>query len=142
MRGFSGGARMSSLLAWVECAHRGIARDGGTTLAWPVRGASHSRAHVPRPRNPQNPYDGHVAERGAEWLESVPDALAVGQATIAARPKRSRGPAGAVVDAALEGCSGGTEVRLVRMEEHAHTWAREQVDATAAMWEFFRRRTR
>jgi polyhydroxybutyrate depolymerase len=34
-----------------------------------------------------------------------------------------------------EGCD--AEVRLVRIDGLAHTWARNEVDATAEMWRFF-----
>ena len=40
-----------------------------------------------------------------------------------------------------EGCDAEAEVRLIRVDGLEHTWAREQVDATAVMWEFFRRHT-
>ena len=37
------------------------------------------------------------------------------------------------------GCD--AEVRLVRIDGLEHRWARDEVDATAKMWEFFERHT-
>ena len=75
--GFSGGGRMTSLLA-CQLGSRIAAIAPVSALRWP--GPCNGR---PVPvltfhglADPQNPYDGHAAGRGAEWLESVPDALA------------------------------------------------------------------
>ena len=38
-----------------------------------------------------------------------------------------------------EGCATGAEVRLIRIDGMGHTWAREDIDATAVMWQFFQR---
>jgi polyhydroxybutyrate depolymerase len=38
-----------------------------------------------------------------------------------------------------KGCANGAEVRLIRIDGLGHTWARQEIDATAAMWEFFTR---
>ena len=48
----------------------------------------------------------------------------------------SRGPLSTM---RYEGCESGAEVRLVRIDGLGHTWPRDEVDATAAMWEFFKR---
>ena len=86
----------------------------------------------------QNPYAGKAAGRGAEWLESVPDALA-GWA-------RHNGcdldvildnPGGPLSTIRYEGCDAGADVRMVRIDSLGHTWAKEEVDATAVMWRFF-----
>ena len=75
--GFSGGARMSSLL--------GCALGSRLAAIAPVSGLRFPAPCAGRPvpvltfhglADPQNPYDGHAEGRGAEWEESVPDALA------------------------------------------------------------------
>jgi polyhydroxybutyrate depolymerase len=38
-----------------------------------------------------------------------------------------------------EGCEGGTEARLIRIDGLGHAWTRKEVDTTAVMWEFFKR---
>jgi polyhydroxybutyrate depolymerase len=40
-----------------------------------------------------------------------------------------------------DGCDGGAEVRLIRVDGLVHAWARDELDATAVMWEFFRKHT-
>lgn len=141
--GFSGGARMSSLLA-CRLGSRVAAIAPMAGLRWP--GPCSGRA-VPvlsfhGLADPQNTYEGHVESRGAEWLESVPDALAgwarhngcAGEAVL-------EDPPGPLSTLRYRGCRDGAEVRLVRVDGLAHTWARDPVDATAAMWEFFRGHT-
>jgi polyhydroxybutyrate depolymerase len=136
--GFSGGARMSSLLA-CKLGHRIAAIAPMAGLRWP--GPCEGRA-VPvltfhGLADPQNTYDGHVAERGAEWLESVPEALAGwarhngcdGEPTL-------DDPPGPLSTLRYSGCD--AEVRLVRIDGLVHRWARDEVDATAEMWTFFR----
>jgi polyhydroxybutyrate depolymerase len=136
--GFSGGARMSSLLA-CRLGHRIAAIAPMAGLRWP--GPCAGRA-VPvltfhGLADPQNTYDGHVAARGGEWLESVPEALAGwakhngcdGDAVL-------DDPPGPLSTLRYEGCD--AEVRLVRVDGLAHRWARDEVDATAEMWNFFR----
>ena len=135
--GFSGGARMSSLLA-CKLGHRVAAIAPMAGLRWP--GPCEGRA-VPvltfhGLADPQNTYDGHVASRGGEWLESVPEALA-GWAThngCDGQPKLDD-PEGPLSTLSYVGCD--AEVRLVRVDGLAHTWARSEVDATAEMWRFF-----
>ena len=135
--GFSGGARMSSLLA-CKLGSRVAAIAPMAGLRWP--GPCEGRA-VPvltfhGLADPQNTYDGHVASRGGEWLESVPEALAGwakhngcdGDAAL-------DDPPGPLSTLSYEGCD--AEVRLVRIDGLAHTWARSEVDATAEMWRFF-----
>jgi polyhydroxybutyrate depolymerase len=135
--GFSGGARMSSLLA-CKLGGRIAAIAPMAGLRWP--GPCDGRA-VPvltfhGLADPQNTYDGHAEGRGAEWLESVPEALA-GWAKhngCDGEPKLDD-PPGALSTLRYEGCE--AEVRLVRIDGLVHAWARNEVDATAKMWEFF-----
>jgi polyhydroxybutyrate depolymerase len=87
----------------------------------------------------QNPYAGHAEGRGAEWLESVPDALAAW-----ARHNRCNAevvqedPPGPLSTMRYRGCGDDAEVRLIRIDGLGHTWAREEIDATKEMWQFFR----
>jgi polyhydroxybutyrate depolymerase len=135
--GFSGGARMSSLLA-CKLGGRIAAIAPMAGLRWP--GPCEGRA-VPvltfhGLADPQNTYDGGAASRGGEWLESVPEALAGwakhngcdGDAVL-------DDPPGPLSTLSYQGCD--AEVRLVRIDGLAHTWARNEVDATAEMWRFF-----
>ena len=45
-------------------------------------------------------------------------------------------PSGPLSTLRYEGCD--AEVRLVRIDGLVHAWARDEVDATREMWEFFR----
>ena len=135
--GFSGGARMSSLLA-CKASDRIAAIAPMAGLRWP--GPCEGRA-IPvltfhGLADPQNTYDGHIESRGGEWLESVPEALAGwakhngcdGDAVL-------DDPAGPLSTLSYRGCD--AEVRLVRVDGLVHAWARNEVDATAEMWKFF-----
>ena len=137
--GFSGGGRMSSLLGCRLGARiAAIAPVAGLRWPAPCEGrpvpvlAFHGLA------DRQNPYEGKAAGRGAEWLESVPDALA-GWA-------RHNGcdleailddPEGPLSTIRYEGCDGGAEVRMIRIDGLGHAWPRQDVDATAVLWRFF-----
>jgi polyhydroxybutyrate depolymerase len=134
--GFSGGARMSSLLA-CDLGDRIAAIAPMSGLRWP--GPCRSRA-VPvlsfhGLADPQNTYDGHLENRGGEWIESVPEALAGwakhngcdGDAVL-------DDPPGPLSTLSYEGCD--ADVRLVRIDGLVHTWARTEVDATAEAWRF------
>ena len=89
--------------------------------------------------DPQNPYDGHAAGRGEEWLESVPEALAGW-----ARLDGCKGepilddPPGPLSTMRYEGCADGTEVRMIRIDGLGHTWTKAEVDTTSVMWQFFK----
>jgi polyhydroxybutyrate depolymerase len=137
--GFSGGARMSSLLA-CRLSDRIAAIAPMAGLRWP--GPCDGRA-VPvltfhGLADPQNTYDGGVAGRGGEWVESVPAALAGwARHNQCAADVVTEDPPGPLSTLRYERCEGGAEVRLVRVDGLEHRWARDQVDATAAMWEFF-----
>jgi polyhydroxybutyrate depolymerase len=90
--------------------------------------------------DPQNTYDGHVPGRNGEWVESVPDALA-GWAKHDGCDANvvQEDPPGPLSVLRYEGCKGGAEVRLIRVDGLVHRWARDEVDATAVAWEFFKK---
>jgi len=89
--------------------------------------------------DPQNTYEGHVPDRGGEWVESVPDALAGW-----ARHDSCKGNVilddspGPLSTMRYEGCAEGTEVRMIRIDGLGHTWTRKEVDTTVVMWQFFK----
>jgi polyhydroxybutyrate depolymerase len=89
--------------------------------------------------DPQNPYNGHAAGRGEEWLESVPEALAGW-----ARRDGCEGdallddPPGPVSTMHYERCADGSEVRMIRVDGLGHAWTRKEVDTTVVMWQFFK----
>ena len=139
--GFSGGARMSSLLACRLGTHiAAIAPMAGLRWPGPCEGRAVPVLAFHGLADPQNTYEGQAAGRGAEWLESVPEALAGWAAhngcATAAVLEDEPGPLSTL---RYEGCDGGAEVRLVRIDGLAHVWARNEIDATAAMWAFFER---
>ncbi len=136
--GFSGGARMSSLLACkLNDRIAAIAPMAGLRWPGPCEGRAIPVLTFHGLADPQNTYDGHVEGRGGEWVESVPDALAGwakhngcdGDAVL-------DDPAGPLSTLSYRGCD--AEVRLVRIDGLVHTWARNEVDATAEMWRFFK----
>jgi polyhydroxybutyrate depolymerase len=140
LTGFSGGGRMSSLLA-CQLGSRIAAIAPVSGLRWP--GPCSGRA-VPvltfhGLADPQNPYDGHAPGRGAEWLESVPDALAGW-----ARHNSCKGdviledPPGPLSTMRYQGCIDGAEVRMIRIDGLGHTWTKQEVDTTGVMWQFFK----
>jgi polyhydroxybutyrate depolymerase len=141
--GFSGGARMSSLLGCRLSARiAAIAPMAG--LRWPGEcdGRTVPVLTLHGLADPQNTYDGHVAERGAEWLESVPEALASWARHNGCNADAVlEDPPGPLSTLRYEGCDGGAEVRLIRIDGLRHEWAREEIDATRTMWEFFRSRS-
>jgi polyhydroxybutyrate depolymerase len=140
--GFSGGARMTSLL--------GCTLGSRLAAIAPVSGLRFSEqcASPGRPvpvltfhglADPQNTYDGHVAGRNNEWVESVPEALAGW-----ARHNGCKGdailedPPGPLSTMHYDGCKDGAEVRIIRIDGLGHTWTRKEVDTTAVMWQFFK----
>jgi polyhydroxybutyrate depolymerase len=138
--GFSGGARMSSLL--------GCGLGGRLAAIAPVSGLRAPAATcATRPipvltfhglADPQNTYDGHVPGRAA-WVESVPDALAAWAAHNKCNPKIVfEDPPGPLSTMRYKGCAGDAEVRLIRIDGLGHRWTHDEVDTTAVMWQFFK----
>ena len=137
--GFSGGARMSSLLACkLNARIAAIAPVSG--LRWP---APCEESPVPvltfhGLADTQNPYDGNAPGRGAEWMESVPDALAGWARHNDCDLKVIlEDPLGPLSTIRYEGCHRDAEVRMIRIDGLGHSWAREEIDTTAAIWQFF-----
>jgi polyhydroxybutyrate depolymerase len=138
--GFSGGGRMSSLLGCrLNARLAAIAPMAGLRWPGPCEGRPVPVLTFHGLADKQNPYAGQVAGRGGEWLESVPDALAAWA--------RHNGcdldvivddPPGPLSTMRYEGCDNDADVRLIRIDGLGHSWAREEIDATGAMWEFFR----
>jgi polyhydroxybutyrate depolymerase len=138
--GFSGGGRMSSLLACrLGSRIAAVAPVAGLRFPGPCNGRPIPVLTFHGLADPQNPYDGHAAGRGAEWEESVPDALAGW-----ARHNSCRGdailddPPGPLSTMRYQGCSDGTEVRMIRIDGLGHTWTKQEVDTTGVMWQFFK----
>ena len=88
--------------------------------------------------DPQNTYDGK-ANRGAEWVESVPEALAgwAGHNGCNANVILED-PEGPLSTMRYAGCRGDVEVRLIRIDGLGHTWPKQEIDATGAIWQFFK----
>ena len=87
--------------------------------------------------DPQNPYDGHAAGRGAEWVESVPDALAGWARHNAARATSIlEDPPGPLSTMRYDGCANA------RGPHDPHRWPRPHLDEgpksirPAVMWQF------
>jgi polyhydroxybutyrate depolymerase len=139
MTGFSGGGRMTSLAA-CKLGSRLAAVAPVSALRWPAPcdGRAIPVLTFHGLADPQNPYDGHAAGRGAEWEESVPDALAGW-----ARHNGCKGdailedPPGPLSTMRYEGC-GDAEVRMIRIDGLGHTWTKTEVDTTGVMWQFFK----
>jgi polyhydroxybutyrate depolymerase len=136
--GFSGGARMSSLLACrLNSRIAAIAPMAGLRWPGPCEGRAIPVLTLHGLADPQNTYDGHVEGRGGEWVESVPEALA-GWARHNGCDGEAKldDPPGPLSTLRYEGCN--ADVRLVRVDGLQHSWARNEIDATAEMWRFFR----
>jgi polyhydroxybutyrate depolymerase len=141
--GFSGGARMSSLLG-CRLGSRLAAIAPVSGLRTPGTGCV-SRA-VPvltfhGLADPQNPYDGHAAGRGAEWLESVPEALAGWADHNGCAGLDLEDPPGPLSTMRYQRCTDDAEVRLIRIDGLGHRWTHDEVDTTAVMWQFFKSHT-
>jgi polyhydroxybutyrate depolymerase len=138
--GFSGGGRMTSLLA-CQLGSRlaAVAPVSGLRFPGPCNGRPIPVLTFHGLADPQNPYDGHAAGRGAEWEESVPDALANW-----ARHDSCKGdailddPPGPLSTMRYEGCATGAEVRMIRIDGLGHSWTKVEVDTTGVMWQFFK----
>jgi polyhydroxybutyrate depolymerase len=139
--GFSGGGRMASLLG-CQLGSRiaAIAPVSGLRFSGRCDGRPMPVLTVHGLADSQNPYDGRAPGRGAEWLESVPDALAGW-----ARHNSCRGaaavlddPPGPLSTMRYNGCAAGAEVRMIRIDGLGHTWTKREVDTTAVIWQFFK----
>jgi polyhydroxybutyrate depolymerase len=138
--GFSGGGRMtSSLGCQLGSRIAAIAPVSGLRFPGPCNGPPVPVLTFHGLADPQNPYDGHAAGRGAEWLESVPDALASW-----ARHNSCKGaavlddPPGPLSTMRYDGCGDGTDVRMIRIDGLGHTWTKKEVDTTGVIWQFFK----
>jgi len=138
--GFSGGARMTSLLA-CRLGARLAAVAPVAGLRWPApcgdRAVPVLTFHGLADR--QNTYEGHVEGREGQWIESVPEALA-GWAEHNGCDAQVvfEDPDGPLSTMRYANCDGGAEVRLIRIDGLGHAWPRAEVDATETMWQFFR----
>ena len=137
--GFSGGGRMSSLLGCrLNNRIAAIGPVGGLRSFGPCPGRAVPVISVHGLADMTNPYEGH-GDRGPEWVESVPEALAGWAAHNRCQPKllqdEQPGPLRTIRYA---GCAGGAEVRLLRLDGMGHIWPRTEVDATEAIWQFFK----
>jgi len=138
--GFSGGARMSSLLACTLGSRLAAnAPVSGLRFPGPCTGRSIPVLTFHGLADPQNPYDGHAAGRGAEWEESVPDALASWARHNSCKPDVVlEDPPGPLSTMRYEGCADGTDVRMIRIDGLGHRWTHDEVETTAVMWQFFK----
>jgi len=138
--GFSGGARMTSLVGCKLGARvAAIAPVSGLRYPGPCNGRPVAVLTFHGLADPQNTYAGHVEGRNGEWVESVPEALEGW-----ARHDGCKGdaklddPPGPLSTLRYDGCVPGTEVRLIRIDGLRHTWTHKEVDTTAVMWQFFK----
>jgi polyhydroxybutyrate depolymerase len=138
--GFSGGGRMASLLACrLNTRIAAIAPMAGLRWPGPCKGRPVPVLTFHGLADTQNPYAGHAAGRGGEWLESVPDALAGwARHNGCDREPIVDDPPGPLSTMRYKGCDKDAEVRLIRIDGLDHSWAREEIDATDVMWQFFR----
>jgi polyhydroxybutyrate depolymerase len=138
--GFSGGGRMSSLLA-CTLNSRIAAFAPVASLRWP---APCSGRPIPvltfhGLADPQNTYAGRVEGRNGEWVESVPEALAGWAGHNGCRSDViTEDPAGPLSTMRYEGCRDATEVRMIRIDGLGHAWPKAEIDATTVMWQFFK----
>jgi len=137
--GFSGGGRMSSLLGCrLNDRIAAIAPVGGLRWFGPCAGRAVPVLTVHGLADSTNPYEGH-GDRGAEWVESVPEALAGWASHNRCQQKLVQDkPAGPLQPLRFAGCEGRAEVRLLRIDGMGHIWPHTEVDATAIVWQFFK----
>lgn len=138
--GFSGGARMSSLLGCkLNARIAAIAPVSGLRWPAPCSGRPIPVLTFHGLADPQNPYDGKAEGRGDEWLESVPEALAAWANYNACNPAVIlEDPPGPLSTMRYAGCKSDTEVRMIRIDGLGHAWTRKEVDTTEVMWQFFK----
>lgn len=137
--GFSGGGRMSSLLG-CRLNHRiaAIAPVGGLRWTGPCPGRAVPVLTVHGLADDTNPYEGH-GDRGAEWVESVPEALAGWAMHNRCHPKLLvAGAPGPVYTVRYAQCASGADVRLLRVDGIGHVWPRTELDTPSAVWQFFK----
>jgi len=137
--GFSGGARMSSLLGcMLNTRIAAIAPVSGLRWPAPCGGRPIPVLTFHGLADPRNTYDGH-ADRGAEWVESVPDALAGwAEHNGCRREVIFEDPDGPLSTMRYADCLRGAEVRMVRIDGLGHAWTRKEVDETVEIWRFFK----
>ena len=137
--GFSGGGRMTSLVGCKLGARiAGMAPVSGLRWPTPCEGRAIPVLTFHGLADPQNPYGGHAAGRGDAWLESVPEALAGWAGHNGCDPDVILDdPDGPLSTMRYEGCDGGADVRMIRIDGLGHTWTRREVDTTEEMWRFF-----
>ena len=138
--GFSSGARMSSLLGCKLSARiAAIAPVSGLRWPAPCGGRAIPVLTFHGLADQQNTYDGKAENRGDEWLESVPDALAGwAQYNGCNTNVILEDPDGPLSVMRYAGCRESTEVRLIRIDGLGHTWTRKEIDTTEVMWQFFK----
>ncbi|MGQ3050463.1 MAG: alpha/beta hydrolase family esterase [Roseateles sp.] len=137
--GFSGGGRMSSLLG-CRLNHRiaAIAPVGGLRWTGPCPGRALPVLGVHGLADLTNAYEGG-GDRGGEWVDSVPQALAGWATHNRCQPKLAQeDPPGPSHTVRYTGCAGGAEVRLLRIDGMGHIWPRTEIDATHTIWQFFK----
>jgi len=139
--GFSGGGRMTSLLGCrLGSRVAAIAPVAGLRFPGPCDGPPVPVLTFHGLADSQNPYEGHTAGRGAEWLESVPDALAGWARHNSCRSDvMLDDPPGPLSTMRYDGCGEGTDVRMIRIDALGHMWTKKEVDTTGVMWQFFKR---
>lgn len=137
--GFSGGGRMSSLLGCrLNNRIAAIAPVGGLRWFGPCPGQAVPVLSIHGLADFTNPYEGH-GDRGAEWFDSVPEALAGWASHNRCQPKLVQDKlAGPIQTLRYAGCERDAEVRLLRIDGMAHVWPHTEVDATAVIWQFFK----
>lgn len=137
--GFSGGGRMSSLLGCrLNDRIAAIAPVGGLRSFGTCPGRALPVLTVHGLNDTTNPYEGR-GDRGAEWVESVPEALAGWASHNRCHPKLlQEDQPGALHTVRYAGCANGAEVRLLRIDGLGHVWPRTEIDATEAIWQFFK----
>jgi polyhydroxybutyrate depolymerase len=139
--GFSGGARMSSLLGCrLNTRIAAIAPVSGLRWPAPCNGRPVPVLTFHGLADPQNTYDGKADGRGDEWLESVPDALAGWAGYNGCNLKVAlEDPPGPLSTMRYTRCRKGVEVRMIRIDGLGHTWTRKEIDTTEVMWQFFKK---
>jgi polyhydroxybutyrate depolymerase len=138
--GFSGGGRMSSLLG-CKLNSRIAAIAPVASLRWPAPCSGRALAVLTFHglADPQNTYAGHIEGRNGEWVESVPEALAGWAGHNGCKADViTEDPPGPLSTMRYEGCRGATEVRMIRIDGLGHTWPKQEIDATAVIWQFFK----